>query len=81
MQPPPTIYDLLAIGAGPTGLACAIEAKRAGLRPLVIDKGCLCNSIYHFPTNMIFFTTAERLEIGDLPLTSGPKPSPLAPKR
>ena len=64
------IYDLLAIGAGPTGLACAIEAKRAGLRPLVIDKGCLCNSIYHFPTNMIFFTTAERLEIGDFPLTS-----------
>ena len=63
-------YDLLAIGAGPTGLACAIEAQRAGLRPLVIDKGCLCNSIYHFPTNMIFFTTAERLEIGDLPLTS-----------
>jgi thioredoxin reductase (NADPH) len=70
MPSPPTIYDLLAIGAGPTGLACAIEAKRAGLRPLVIDKGCLCNSIYHFPTNMIFFTTAERLEIGDLPLTS-----------
>ncbi len=70
MQSPQIIYDLLAIGAGPTGLACAIEAKRAGLRPLVIDKGCLCNSIYHFPTNMIFFTTAERLEIGDLPLTS-----------
>ncbi len=40
------------------------------MRPLVIDKGCLCNSIYHYPTNMIFFTTAERLEIGDLPLTS-----------
>ena len=63
-------FDLLAIGAGPTGLACAIEAKRAGMRPLVIDKGCLCNSIYHYPTNMVFFTTAERLEIGDLPLTS-----------
>jgi thioredoxin reductase (NADPH) len=62
--------DLLSIGAGPTGLACAIEAKRAGLSSLVIDKGCLCNSIYHYPTNMIFFTTAERLEIGDLPLTS-----------
>ena len=63
-------YDLLAVGAGPTGLACAIEAKRAGLRPIVLDKGCLCNSIYHYPTNMIFFTTSERLEIGDLPLTS-----------
>ena len=61
-------YDLLCIGAGPTGLACAIEAKRAGLRPLVIDKGCLCNSLYHYPVNMVFFTTPELLEIGDLPL-------------
>ncbi|MBZ5662605.1 MAG: YpdA family putative bacillithiol disulfide reductase [Acidobacteriia bacterium] len=62
-------YDLICIGAGPTGLACAIEAKRAGLRPLVIDKGCLCNSLYHYPVNMVFFTTPELLEIGDLPLT------------
>jgi len=61
-------YDLVCIGAGPTGLACAIEAKRAGLRTLVIDKGCLCNSLYHYPVNMIFFTTPELLEIGDLPL-------------
>jgi thioredoxin reductase (NADPH) len=61
-------YDLLCIGAGPTGLACAIEAKRAGLRSLVIDKGCLCNSLYHYPVNMVFFTTPELLEIGDLPL-------------
>ena len=64
------IYDLICIGAGPTGLACAIEAKRAGLDPLVIDKGCLCNSLYHYPVNMVFFTTPELLEIGDLPLTS-----------
>src|ERR1022692_347409 len=64
-------YDVICIGAGPTGLACAIEAKRAGLRPLVIDKGCLCNSLYHYPVNMVFFTTPELLEIGDLPLTSG----------
>jgi thioredoxin reductase (NADPH) len=63
-------YDLICIGGGPTGLACAIEAKRAGLRPLVVEKGCLCNSLFHYPTNMVFFTTAERLEIGDLPLTS-----------
>src|ERR1019366_8522337 len=63
-------YDVICIGAGPTGLACAIEAKRAGLRPLVIDKGCLCNSLYHYPVNMVFFTTPELLEIGDLPLTS-----------
>jgi bacillithiol disulfide reductase len=63
-------FDLICIGAGPTGLATAIEAKRAGMRPLVIDKGCLCNSLYHYPVNMVFFTTPELLEIGDLPLTS-----------
>jgi thioredoxin reductase (NADPH) len=69
-------YDLICIGAGPTGLACAIDAKRAGLRPLVIDKGCLCNSIFHYPVNMVFFTTPELLEIGDLPMTSaGEKPT------
>lgn len=62
-------YDLICIGAGPTGLATAIEAKRAGMRPLVIDKGCLCNSLFHYPVNMVFFTTPELLEIGDLPLT------------
>ena len=61
-------YDIICIGAGPTGLATAIEAKRAGMRPLVIDKACLCNSIYHYPLNMVFFTTPELLEIGDLPL-------------
>ena len=61
-------YDIICIGAGPTGLATAIEAKRAGMRPLVIDKGCLCNSLYHYPVNMVFFTTPELLEIGDLPL-------------
>lgn len=61
-------YDIICIGAGPTGLATAIEATRAGMKPLVIDKGCLCNSIYHYPVNMVFFTTPELLEIGDLPL-------------
>ena len=63
-------YDVICIGAGPTGLATAIEAKRAGMRALVIDKGCLCNSIYNYPVNMVFFTTPELLEIGDLPLVS-----------
>src|SRR5437867_11583779 len=63
-----TKYDVICVGAGPTGLACAIEAVRAGMRPLVIDKGCLCNSIFHYPVNMVFFTTPELLEIGDLPL-------------
>src|SRR6266404_182337 len=61
-------YDLICIGAGPTGLACAIEAVRAGLTALVIDKGAICNSLYHYPVNMVFFTTPELLEIGDLPL-------------
>jgi thioredoxin reductase (NADPH) len=61
-------YDIICIGAGPTGLATAIEAKRAGMRPLVVEKASLCNSIYHYPVNMVFFTTPELLEIGDLPL-------------
>jgi bacillithiol disulfide reductase len=69
-------YDIICIGAGPTGLATAIEAKRAGMRPLVIDKGCLCNSIFRYPVNMVFFTTPELLEIGDLPLvTAAEKPT------
>jgi thioredoxin reductase (NADPH) len=71
-----TTYDMICIGAGPTGLACAMEAKRAGMRPLVVDKGCLCNSIYNYPVNMVFFTTPELLEIGDLPMVcSGEKPT------
>src|ERR1700735_38660 len=70
------IYDAICIGAGPTGLASAIEIKRTGMRPLVIDKGCLCNSLYHYPVNMVFFTTPELLEIGDIPMTSaGEKPT------
>ncbi len=73
-----TTYDAICIGAGPTGLACAIEARRAGMNPLVIDKGCLCNSLYHYPVNMVFFTTPELLEIGNLPLTcAGEKPTRL----
>lgn len=69
-------YDILCIGAGPTGLACAIEATRAGMRALVIDKGTICNSLYHYPANMTFFTTPELLEIGDLPMSSyGEKPT------
>lgn len=70
-----TTYDVICIGAGPTGLAAAIEARRAGMKPLVIDKGCLCNSLHHYPVNMVFFTTPELLEIGDLPLVcAGEKP-------
>jgi thioredoxin reductase (NADPH) len=60
-------FDFLVIGAGPTGLACAIEAQKAGLRVVVIDKGCVCNSLFHYPAHMTFFTTPELLEIGDIP--------------
>ncbi|HEY6291719.1 MAG TPA: YpdA family putative bacillithiol disulfide reductase [Terriglobia bacterium] len=62
--------DVLVVGAGPTGLACGIEAVRAGLRLLIVEKGCLVNSLFSYPANMTFFTTRERLEIGDLPFPS-----------
>jgi len=64
------IYDLLVIGAGPTGMACAIEARRAGFSAVLVDKGCLCNSLFHYPAHMTFFTTPELLEIGDMPFSS-----------
>jgi thioredoxin reductase (NADPH) len=68
--------DLLIIGAGPIGLACGIEAKKSGLRYVIIEKGCLVNSLYHYPLNMTFFSTSERLEIGGVPFIShGPKPN------
>jgi thioredoxin reductase (NADPH) len=63
-------FDVLVIGAGPTGLACALEAKRMGLRVVLIDKGCVCNSLYHYPAHMTFFTTPELLEIGEVPFPS-----------
>ena len=63
-------FDVVVIGAGPTGLACAIDVKRAGLTVTNIDKGCLVNSLYNYPSNMTFFTTPELLEIGDLPFSS-----------
>src|SRR6202165_1025648 len=62
--------DVIVIGAGPTGLACAIEAQRAGFKTMAIDKGCIVNSIYHYPANMSFFTTPELLEIGDIPFST-----------
>jgi thioredoxin reductase (NADPH) len=64
------VFDVLVIGAGPTGMACAIEAQRSGFRSVLVDKGCLCNSIYHYPSHMTFFTTPELLEIGDIPFPS-----------
>ena len=64
------VFDLLVVGAGPTGLACAIEAQKVGLRVVVVDKGCLCNSLFHYPAHMTFFTTPELLEIGGIPFPS-----------
>jgi len=64
------IFDLLVVGAGPTGLACAIEAQKVGLSAVVVDKGCVCNSLFHYPAHMIFFTTPELLEIGGIPFPS-----------
>jgi thioredoxin reductase (NADPH) len=64
------IFDFLVVGAGPTGLACAIEAQKAGFRTVLVDKGCICNSLFHYPAHMTFFTTPELLEIGDIPFPS-----------
>jgi len=69
-------YDVIIIGAGPIGLRCGIEAKSRNLSHLIIEKGCLVNSIYNYPTNMTFFSTSERLEIGGVPFVShGDKPT------
>ena len=70
------MYDLIIVGAGPIGLACGIEAKKAGLNYIIIDKGCLVNSIYKYPLNMTFFSTSDKLEIGAVPFIShGNKPN------
>jgi len=63
-------FDAIIVGAGPTGLACGIELKLRGLNAVLIEKGCVTNSLYHYPTNMVFFTTPELLEIGNIPMTS-----------
>src|SRR6188768_3332252 len=66
----PIAYDVLIIGGGPIGLACGIEAKKRGLSYIIIEKGCLVNSLYNYPQNMTFFSTSERLEIGGVPFVS-----------
>lgn len=63
-------FDTLVVGAGPTGLACGIELQQRGVKTVLVEKGCVVNSIYHYPTNMTFFTTPELLEIGNIPMTS-----------
>ena len=70
------MYDIIIVGAGPIGMTCAIEAKRAGLNAVMIEKGMLVNTLFHFPTNMTFFSTSQLLEIGDVPFIShGEKPT------
>lgn len=63
-------YDILIIGGGPIGLACGLAAKRAGLTYLIVEKGTLVNSLYNYPSLMTFFSTSERLEIGEVPFVS-----------
>ncbi len=69
-------FDVIIIGAGPIGIACGIEAVKRKYNHLILEKGCLVNSLFHYPTNMVFFSTSERLEIGDVPFVShGDKPT------
>jgi thioredoxin reductase (NADPH) len=71
-----THYTLIIIGGGPIGIACALEAKKNHIDYLVLEKGTLVNSLYNYPVNMTFFSTSERLEIGDVPFVSNnPKPT------
>lgn len=63
-------FDAVVVGAGPTGLACGIELEKCGVKTVLVEKGCVVNSIYHYPTHMTFFTTPELLEIGNIPMTS-----------
>jgi thioredoxin reductase (NADPH) len=64
------LFDIIIIGGGPIGLACALEAKRRGLGYIIIEKGALVNSLYNYPVNMTFFSTSEKLEIGGVPFVS-----------
>lgn len=63
-------FDVLIIGAGPIGIACALQCKKRGLSYVVLEKGALCNSLYHYPLNMQFFSTSEKLEIDEIPFIS-----------
>jgi thioredoxin reductase (NADPH) len=72
------VLDLVIIGGGPIGLACGIEAKKANLNYIILEKGCLVNSLFNYPQHMTFFSTSEKLEIGEIPFVSvNPKPKRL----
>ncbi len=69
-------FDVIIIGAGPIGIACGIEAERQKISYLILEKGCIVNSIFHYPTNMTFFSTSEKIELGGIPFVShGTKPT------
>ncbi len=70
IESPGASFDALVVGAGPTGLACGIELQQRGVSTVLVEKGCVVNSLYNYPTNMTFFTTPELLEIGNIPMTS-----------
>ena len=75
MQTPTNSYDLIIVGGGPIGIACGLEAKKNGLSYLILEKGCLVNSLYHYPANMTFFSTSDKLELDDIPfISNNPKP-------
>src|SRR3981081_3204761 len=63
-------YDMIIVGGGPIGIACGLEAGKSGLTYLILEKGCLVNSLYNYPANMTFFSTSERIEIGGIPFVS-----------
>src|SRR6201991_1429765 len=65
-----TNYDIIIIGGCHIGIACALEARKTGLSYLILEKGCLVNSLYNYPANMTFFSTSERIEIGGVPFVS-----------
>ena len=65
-----TKYDIIIVGGGPIGISCGLAAKKAGLSYLILEKGCLVNSLYNYPLNMTFFSTSEKIEIGGIPFVS-----------
>src|SRR6202044_1728088 len=64
------MFDIFIIGGGPIGIACGLTAQKAGLSFLIVEKGCLVNSLYNYPSTMTFFSTSEKLEIGGIPFVT-----------